>query len=142
MTPMFTKEEGGEVSPRGPVQNAETIIGPTVKVEGTFESDDNIQIEGQVVGTIKTSKDLTVGTDAKIEADVTAVNMHISGEVRGNIHASGTVELMSSARIHGDIETQIISVQTGAVVQGRCSTGTSTSTEGEENTSTDDLSDD
>ena len=40
MTAMFHKEEGGrEFTPH---TKPETVIGPTVKVEGTFESQDNI----------------------------------------------------------------------------------------------------
>jgi len=120
---MFAKEEGGDKSDVHTTSSAQTVIGPTVKVEGSFQSDDNIAIDGHVVGTIKTSKDLTVGTDSKIEADVSAANMHISGEVKGNLHASGTITLTSSARVYGDVETSIISVETGAVIQGRCTTG-------------------
>lgn len=120
---MFGKEEGGEGGSAMQQKAAQTVIGPTVKVEGSFHSDDNILIDGQVVGTVKTSKDLTVGPDSRIEADVTAENMHISGEVKGNLHASGTITLTSSARVYGDVETSIISVETGAVLQGRCVTG-------------------
>lgn len=123
MTSIFSKEEKDDQQENGMRQKAETIIGPTVKVEGTFESDDNISIEGQVTGTVKTSKDLSIGKDASIEADITAANMYIAGEINGNLHASGTIKLTSSARIHGDIDTQIISVETGAVVQGKCMTG-------------------
>lgn len=125
MTAMFNKEDGDEYDTQIPTSsnNSETIIGPTVKVEGTFNSDDNILIEGQVVGTIQTSKDLTVGKDAHIEADVTAANMQVSGEIKGNLHSAGSIQLTSSARVYGDIESKIMSVETGAVVQGRCTTG-------------------
>jgi cytoskeletal protein CcmA (bactofilin family) len=30
---------------------------------------------------------------------------------------------MASARVYGDVETNIISIETGAVLQGRCTTG-------------------
>lgn len=118
MTALFHKEEGG----REYTANAkpETIIGPTVKVEGTFDSQDTILVDGVVMGSLKTTKDLTVGQGARIEADVTAVNMHIAGEVHGNLKASGSLTLTSSARVYGDVETGIISVETGAVIQGRC----------------------
>ena len=46
--------------------------------------------------------------------------MHIAGEVHGNLKASGSMTLTSSARVYGDVETGIISVETGAVLQGRC----------------------
>ncbi|PIW36503.1 MAG: hypothetical protein COW24_04810 [Candidatus Kerfeldbacteria bacterium CG15_BIG_FIL_POST_REV_8_21_14_020_45_12] len=126
MVAMFSKEEDG--TEHGMVSagetTAQTVIGPTVKVEGVFESEDNILIEGHVTGTIRTTKNLTVGKDASIEADVSAENMHIAGEVKGNIVATHIIELTSTARIIGDIETDIISIETGAMVQGRCVSGT------------------
>ncbi len=118
MAAMFHKEEGGrEFTPN---TKPETVIGPTVKVEGTFESQDNILVDGVVMGSLKTTKDLTVGKGARIEADVMAANMHIAGEVHGNLKASGSMTLTNSARVYGDVETGIISVEVGAVLQGRC----------------------
>ena len=122
MVAMFTKNEGGNAD-RQSNAPAETVIGPSVKVEGTFQSEDNIYIEGQVVGTLATTKDLTVGKSARITADVTAANMHVSGEVRGNMKATGTIQLTASARVYGDVTTQIISIETGAIMQGHCVTG-------------------
>ncbi len=125
MVAMFSKEEdnGAELQPATQGNGAETIIGPTVKIEGAFESTDNILVEGEVIGTLKTTKDLTVAEGAKIEADIMAGNMHISGHIIGNIHVSGKVQLTSTAKIIGDIETDIISIETGATLQGRCVSG-------------------
>lgn len=101
---------------------AGTVIGSTVKVEGQFNSDDDVLIEGEVVGTITTTQDLTVGEGARIEGDVRAANMYMSGEVHGNLVCEGHLQLADTARIFGDIETNILSVETGAVLQGRCVT--------------------
>lgn len=103
-------------------ESAGTVIGSTVRVEGQFTSEDNVLIEGQVHGTLTTTQNLTVGSNARIEADIHATNMYISGEIHGNIIATGSVQLTSTARVYGDIETSIISIETGAVVQGRCTT--------------------
>ncbi len=130
MVAMFSKEEEGAraETPNTGSGESQTIIGPTVKVEGAFASDDNILIEGHVIGTITTTKNLTVGVGAQIEADVTAANMNIAGKVKGNLHASESIQLTSSAEIVGDIETNIISIETGASVQGRCVSGQAKST--------------
>lgn len=101
---------------------AGTVIGSTVKVEGQFNSEDNVLIEGEVVGSITTTQDLTVGEGAHIEADVKAANMYISGEIKGNLVCEGSMLLTRTARIYGDIETGILSIETGAVLQGRCTT--------------------
>ncbi len=120
---MFSKEDETHAPAKSSTSPTETVIGPTVKVEGTFNGEDNVLVEGMVVGTLHTTHNLTVSDQATIEADVTAENMHISGTVKGNLKASDTITLTKSARIYGDVETNIISVETGAVIQGRCITG-------------------
>lgn len=104
---------------------AETIIGPSVKVEGTFQGQGDVIIEGILMGTLITIKDLTIGEQAKVEANVEAANMHISGEVHGNLKASGRIDLMATAKIYGDVESTVLSVASGAIVQGRCMSGKS-----------------
>ena len=120
---MFTKGEEKMNTPEVANDRPDTVIGATVAVEGTFHSEDNMLIEGSVTGTLRTSKNLTVGKGAHIKADVAAANMYISGEIRGNLTATGSIQLAASARVYGDVETNIISIETGAVLQGRCSTG-------------------
>lgn len=103
-------------------KNAETIIGPSVKIEGSFIGDDNILVEGQVIGNLKTKGNLTVAQSAKIEADVEAQNLLVSGEIIGNIICHEKIDLTATAHITGDITTNIIAVETGAVIKGRCTT--------------------
>lgn len=126
MVAMFTK--GGEKETTYTDNQTEsvesaTVIGQSVFVEGTLKSEEHIRIEGHVKGSITTTKNITVGKNANIEANVEAENMHISGEVHGNLHATGTIELLATARVYGDISTHIISIETGAILQGQCTTG-------------------
>lgn len=121
---MFTKGDEKMSTPAATQSDRpETVIGATVAVEGTFHSEDNMLIDGSVTGTLSTTKNLTVGKGAHIKADVSAANMFISGDVRGNLTATGSIQLAASARVYGDVETNILSIETGAVLQGRCTTG-------------------
>jgi len=98
----------------------ETVIGPSVKVEGDFIMEGNIIIEGTVCGTIKTSKNLVVGKLSTIFADIEAGNAIISGEIQGNLTIHNKLELKSTAKIFGDITTESIDVESGAILNGRC----------------------
>lgn len=100
-----------------------TVIGEAVRLEGTFSGDDNMTIYGQVVGNLITSGDLVVAETAVIEAEVEAHNISVSGTVNGNITAKGKLELTASARIIGNVVADVLSVETGAVLEGTCSTG-------------------
>lgn len=112
---MFHKENQ-EIS----AKQAETIIGPQVKVKGNFHGQGNVIIEGFVEGDIKTSNFLLVGNKAIINANIEAKNAKISGEVKGNLKISGYLEITSSAKITGDIEIMEISIEKGALVNGNC----------------------
>ena len=103
--------------------DVETIIGPSVNVEGDFVAAGNVVVEGTISGTLKTENNLTVGEHAKITADITAGRAVISGEIHGNIRVKEDLELMSTAKIFGDIKTKTLSVAPGAVINGKCVAG-------------------
>ncbi|XOU94393.1 MAG: bactofilin family protein [Candidatus Kerfeldbacteria bacterium] len=104
--------------------NSETIIGSSVKVDGNFKSDGNIIVDGIVQGSLKTKSNLTIGSTAKIKAEVTANNLYLSGEIRGNVKVNEKAELKSSAKIIGNLETKILTVEEGALINGKCTMGT------------------
>lgn len=109
MNDKYVGQPGGDV---------ETIVGPSVKVEGDFVSEGNIIIEGQVTGKIKTSKQLRVEEGAKVLADVAADSAIVSGEIRGNMRLATNLELTPTAKVYGDVTTKTLIVSAGAVLQG------------------------
>ena len=113
-------------------KDVETVIGPSVKVEGNFSCAGDIVVEGTVVGMLHTTKNLRIGDHAKVRADIEADNVLIAGEVHGNITATGTLQLLATGKIIGNVTVGRISIETGAVLQGKCQMTTKTSgTQGE-----------
>ncbi len=102
-------------------QEVETIIGPSVKVEGDFASKGNVTVEGAVYGTLKTDKDLKVGVNAKISANILAANAFIAGEVKGNVKVTNKLELTDTSKIFGDVDAKTLVVAAGAILNGKCS---------------------
>jgi cytoskeletal protein CcmA (bactofilin family) len=107
----------------GTPDEIETIIGPSVQVEGNFVANGDIIIEGTVSGNIKTEKNLRIGAGAKIFATVAAANAVIAGEVQGDLTIRDTLELTNTAKIFGDVKTKVITIGAGAVLQGKCYAG-------------------
>lgn len=101
----------------------ETIIAAGVQVEGDFTSQGNVLIEGIVQGSLKTERDLRVGEKAVITANVKAANAVVAGEVRGNVVVSGKLELEQTARVYGDVKTEVLVVAAGAMVNGNIRMG-------------------
>jgi cytoskeletal protein CcmA (bactofilin family) len=111
---MFNKNQ--DVAHSGKI---ETIIGPSVRVEGDFKGEGDLVIEGMLIGNLQTKNNLKIGQNAIVEAEVRANNAFISGKVKGNISVKGKIEITATAVILGDIKAQIISIESGALVQGK-----------------------
>ena len=113
---MFKKEGEG-------VEEIETIIGPSVQVEGDFIAAGDVVVEGMVSGKLKTEKNLRVGTGAKIFASVAAQNALIAGEIQGNVKVDGNLELTGTARVFGDVKAKTLTIASGACLHGKCQAG-------------------
>jgi len=101
----------------------ETIIGPSVKVEGDFISQGNIQVDGSVSGTINTKGNLHAGENSHINANIEATSAYIAGYVKGNITIHDRLELAPTSQINGDVFAKILIVAEGAKLNGRCQMG-------------------
>jgi cytoskeletal protein CcmA (bactofilin family) len=115
---MFKKEEIDHVK-----DDVKTVIGPSVQVEGNFNAAGDVIVEGIVSGSMKTEKNLQVGTDAKIYANVSAGTAHVSGEIHGNLKVKNSLELTGTAKIYGDIKTKTLIIASGASFSGKCQAG-------------------
>ncbi len=102
-----------------------TVIARGVKVEGDFTSQGDVQIEGEVHGHVSTSGLLTVGSEAKLKADVSAEEAVIAGLVEGNVTVKKRLELKSTAKILGDITCETVAVEEGATMHGKVGVGAS-----------------
>jgi cytoskeletal protein CcmA (bactofilin family) len=99
--------------------NVDTVVGPSVNVEGDFASEGNIVVKGSVTGSVHTSKNLLVEQGAKIVANVRAGSATIAGDVRGNMKIKDYLELTATARVVGDIEVKTIVMEAGALIVGK-----------------------
>jgi cytoskeletal protein CcmA (bactofilin family) len=100
-------------------RDVETVIGSTVKVDGNFVGAGDVIVQGQVAGTLKTSKNLQVGPGATIKADVEAANILVAGEIRGHVTCRGKIEIAATGKVYGNVDTQSIVVAHGAVLHGK-----------------------
>jgi cytoskeletal protein CcmA (bactofilin family) len=99
---------------------AETIIGPSVRVEGNFVGQGDIIVEGEVKGALQTKNNVRIGPKAQVRANIKGASIFVAGQVRGNIKAKEKVELSSQAKVFGDLETKTLSIAPGAFFNGRC----------------------
>jgi cytoskeletal protein CcmA (bactofilin family) len=99
----------------------ETVVGPSVVVEGDFASEGNIIVKGTVSGSVKTSKLLTVEKGAKILASVKAGSAKVAGSIKGNVKVNDRLDLTETSQVAGDIVCKVLNIEAGALVQGKIS---------------------
>ena len=100
------------------IKDAETVIGPSIKVKGNFHGKGNIIIEGSLEGSIKTDSSLLIGEKAKVKANIKAKESIINGSVDGNINIDKSLSLGETASIKGDVVCSEISIEKGAKING------------------------
>ena len=94
-----------------------TIIQADLTIFGEVRSEGAIQVYGRVEGTV-VGRAVNIGEGAVMRGPVAADTIHISGEVDGSVKAP-TVIIGKTARVIGTITHHTLSVEPGAVVDGR-----------------------
>lgn len=96
----------------------ETIIGENTELEGKIISSDSIRVEGKINGSIEVSGDLIIGKNAFIKNKIKAAKIIIAGKVDGEINAQEKVELLKNAKVTGNISSNSLKIEEGAIFNG------------------------
>jgi cytoskeletal protein CcmA (bactofilin family) len=66
---------------------------------------------------------LTVGPNGCVKADITAREVIVRGRVEGKIAGRERVQLWSTGQVTGEVQTQRLAIEDGAVLRGKVETG-------------------
>ena len=88
-------------------------------ITGELQFAGTLRIDGNFHGSISTGDLLIIGEHAMVHADIHAGEVEIHGQVLGTIEAKRRVEISASGRVRGDIQTPVLIVTPGALVDGR-----------------------
>jgi cytoskeletal protein CcmA (bactofilin family) len=114
-----------EIGQAQPIRKKDVyIIGPTLVFKGELSADEDLIIQGRVEGTIAHhKKNLTVGKQGRVKADIDATSVIIEGQLIGDIRSDGIVSLAKGADVEGDIFCARIVMEDGARFTGRIDMG-------------------
>lgn len=80
-----------------------------------------LRVDGHLVGTVSSeSGTLVVGTNGKVDANVSVSAAMINGTINGDISATEKIQLGRTAVVIGNIQTPRITIEDGAVLEGGC----------------------
>jgi len=95
-----------------------TIIGRHISIEGNIVGKEDLMIEGTVKGSVELEEHhLIVGPEGKVDGEVHAQDVTISGQLTGNINALGMVMITKEANFDGEIKAKSLSVEDGAYLK-------------------------
>lgn len=95
-----------------------TVIGEQVSIEGSIQGNEDLVIEGSVKGSIKLEKyHLTVGPKGKVEGEIEAGDLTISGQLVGNVRTLEKVEIAKNGQFNGEIKAKRIAIEDGAYLK-------------------------
>ncbi len=99
---------------------AAAVIGKSVQIRGEVKGNEDLLVEGLVEGTITLNDNrLTVGSNARVQANVSARDVVVQGTLQGDAHATGRVELRAGSHMTGDIHASRLSIEENAIFSGK-----------------------
>ena len=98
-----------------------SVLGADLAVKGDITASAELHIDGDVEGDI-TCSGLVQGESSAIHGAIRAQSARLAGTVRGAIEV-GQLVVLKTARIHGDVTYDVLTIEQGAHIDGRLSHG-------------------
>jgi cytoskeletal protein CcmA (bactofilin family) len=100
-----------------PVEQA--TIGRSLVIKGEVSGTESLYIDGRIEGTVNfAGHRVTIGDNGSVAANISGREVVILGKVQGNIQCTDRLDIRSQGSLTGDVVTQRISVEDGAILKG------------------------
>jgi cytoskeletal protein CcmA (bactofilin family) len=107
------------VSPR-----AAACISQGIRIKGEVTGSEDLFVDGQVVGKLSlTNGSLTIGPNGSVKADVIAREVIVRGIIEGKVSGRDKVQLWSTGQVTGEVQTDRLSIEDGAMLRGKVEAG-------------------
>ena len=103
--------------------NGINSLGQGTKITGDILAKNDIRIDGEIEGNIKCSGKVILGPQGSIKGEIDCQSGVIEGTINGLLKVSELLHVKESANITGEIQTQKLMVQSGAVFNVKCQMG-------------------
>jgi cytoskeletal protein CcmA (bactofilin family) len=107
------------------MQSISTLVSEGCTIDGNVKAPAFARIDGQITGNVTVDEGLILGEKGSIKGNVITKEMIVFGTVNGNLQVK-SLQIKASGKITGDIHTQVLEVETGAVYDGILSMTTNT----------------
>lgn len=98
-------------------QSISTLISEKSILDGNLKAPAFARIDGKVTGNVQITEGLILGEKGSILGNVVTKELVVYGVIRGDIEVH-SLEIKASGKITGEIKTQVLAVENGAVYNG------------------------
>lgn len=117
---MFNKTNtAGEKSSNGN-GNGTTIINSGTVLRGDIESNNDIRIDGTIIGNITCKSKIVIGVNGSVEGNIEGNQADIVGNVTGNLFIKDLLQLRGEGLVNGDVQAGKLQVEPTATFNGQC----------------------
>ena len=102
-----------------PPERCANVIAAGARWQGTLTVEDSVRIDGNFSGEVQTKGTVHVADGAQVDAKVRAGFVVVSGNFCGEIRCDQRVELLPRSRVNGEVITKVLTIQEGAILDGR-----------------------
>ncbi len=97
-----------------------TVIAEGVTIEGKINSPGSTRIDGTIKGEIISDKEVIIGKEGKVNANIQTRNAVIAGSFNGEMNATGEVEISSTGRFIGNLiqKEALLTIAKGGLFKG------------------------
>jgi cytoskeletal protein CcmA (bactofilin family) len=96
-----------------------TVLFPDSSVSGKLSYNLPVKIDSRFSGEVKATDLLVIGSNAQVEAHVSARHLRLEGKLVGNVQVIGCFEIMPGGRFQGEARVGELKVHPGAVFDGK-----------------------
>ena len=99
------------------------LIGVGTTIEGNISSNENIRFDGILVGNLSTKGKVFIGQSGKVSGEIRCRNCEVEGVVEGKVVVEELLSLRSMSRLYGEMKTNKLAIEPGALFTGKCDMG-------------------
>jgi len=117
---MFSKKPAPNLRPQGAKVMAGStfsVFGADTAIKGDVSAKADLHVDGRIEGDVACTS-LVQGDRSEIVGSIVAETARLAGTLRGSITA-GELVILKTARIHGDVHYDALTIEQGAQVDGR-----------------------
>ncbi len=116
-----TTKKSGLLPSNNPHQLNSLVKGTVV--EGNINSESDIRIDGTIKGTLFCKSKVIIGPTGYIQGEIKCQNAVVEGRFEGILQVEHLLNVREKAEINGDVMTNKLIVQSGAVFNVSCKMG-------------------